>query len=207
MTKQIKVGDVVKVINRGQTYSTYEKWAELHSLKNYKKHAGPSDGNEGIVEVIARHENYKDEILCGINVDGKHFIIGIQGLEFVRENKPFDLQLFQRVELRNGEKGIIASSTQEGYKGNIIVLKEGWAEGNFSSDKYSIDAQYEIVKVFDVPMFNNSLFDFKISGNLLWSETKPEVVAADLAVTEAENAVKAAQVALEAAQAARKAVK
>jgi hypothetical protein len=207
MTNQIKVGDVVKVVNKGQQYTTYDAWASRNSFKGFEINRRLIGNEQGVVEVIATHHASPD-ILCGINVDGKKHIIGIEGLEFVREgsNKPFDLQLFQRVELRNGERGIVVTNPL--YPSNkALNLESGWVDIIFPEEgKDEFHIPYEIVKIFDLPQSVDVMVDFARKGSLLWEETKPQVIAADLAITEAENAVKAAQVALEAAQAARKAL-
>ena len=87
----ILVGDKVRVVNYGQTYSSYSDWVERHVKKRTdaaKWNSGGlmRNGNIGVVKYIAPHENGYDGDLAYVEIDGKCYVINIIGLKKVEED-------------------------------------------------------------------------------------------------------------------------
>jgi predicted DNA-binding antitoxin AbrB/MazE fold protein len=123
-------------------------------------------------------------------------------LEKIKDTPYPELKPFQRVELRNGKKGIIVTDSVAGLR---VVLDNGtWTSAEFVK---GFSSQHEIVKVFDVPVSTVNMLKQGEHGVLLWKAASDEQIAADKAIEEARNAVEAANVALKAAEEARKALK
>lgn len=89
----IKIGDKVKVVDEGKGYTTYQRWANKHSLKNYQylddeKLDYFPEGYFKVL-VIDYHEISFSTMLAGIeDKDGKHYIIDVEGLEVVGSSLP-----------------------------------------------------------------------------------------------------------------------
>ena len=85
----IQVGDLVKVINKGNTYSSYTKMAEKLKVLNWSKNVPPINGT--IAKVIKMYVSKKDilSLECYVYIEefetGKGHIIGIRGIEKVNE--------------------------------------------------------------------------------------------------------------------------
>lgn len=205
MSKTIKVGSKVKVVDSGRNYSTYNEWADRNSFKGFVNHARLEEGDVGTVEVIAPHTKHRDDILLGINIDGKKIIINITGVEIVS----LQLEDFQRVLLRNGQYGVVVTGTQVSNKGKkVIVLNVGWCEAFLTGEgKNKVENLYEIVEIFNPPDLTYQVLDITKRGDSIWKEISKDVEAADKAIEEAQNAVEAAEVALAAAKTAREALK
>lgn len=87
---KFNIGDVIKVIDVAQSYTTYFEWAEQHNLNQYSLDSLPFKGEEGIIVTKGYHDNNVD-FLYGINIDGYHYIVSEKGLELVNVticNKP-----------------------------------------------------------------------------------------------------------------------
>lgn len=82
---KFNIGDKVKVVRVGQTYTTYPQWAENQKMTNYVGY-GLKDSDVGVVIAKAKHSSRVDyDMLYGIELDnGKQFIIGEPGLEIVK---------------------------------------------------------------------------------------------------------------------------
>lgn len=85
------VGDRVRVINSGESYTTYSDWIEEHVSESSEKYLwdyGRScdDGDTGKVLFIAPHE-YGNANLAYVKMDngkyGKCYLIGTKGLEVI----------------------------------------------------------------------------------------------------------------------------
>ena len=87
---KFNIGDVIKVIDVAQSYTTYFEWAEQHNLSQYSLDSLPFKGEEGIIVTKGYHENNVD-FLYGIEINGRHYILSEKGLELVNDivcNKP-----------------------------------------------------------------------------------------------------------------------
>lgn len=83
--KDYKAGDIVRVINDGQTYTTYVGWALTQKLKNWKKGLLPTEGHEYTVVVVAEHDSRDYGTLVAIkDAQGAEYIVGVGGLELVK---------------------------------------------------------------------------------------------------------------------------
>jgi hypothetical protein len=87
MMTNFKLGDKVKVVNRGQLYSTYKRFAERYGIRNFI-YADDllTIGDEGTVIVVGIHtEGATDRrTLLGITVGDKDYIIGESGVELIQ---------------------------------------------------------------------------------------------------------------------------
>lgn len=86
MYDTIKEGDKVKVVNNGYTYSTYESWIERNIKFPARRYMwdfdkNPSNGKKGKVIKIAQHSTNDERILAYVEIDGRCYIIGVEGLE------------------------------------------------------------------------------------------------------------------------------
>ena len=88
----IEVGDIVKVVDSGTRYPTYNNWATLHDLHNYKKRCAPLEGVEYEVVCKGLHEDFKHHTILGIeDLNTKQqYIIGIKGVELVSKKEVKD---------------------------------------------------------------------------------------------------------------------
>ncbi|MDE7104969.1 MAG: hypothetical protein K2O36_03720 [Ruminococcus sp.] len=99
----LQVGDIVKVVNNGKTYTTYCKFFRVYNIENYlnfytwykvgediSKCAEidlPPNGSKYEVQYIAKHHRYNDKTLVVISTldYDEVFLIGIAGIEKVNE--------------------------------------------------------------------------------------------------------------------------
>lgn len=79
---KFNIGDVIKVIDVAQSYTTYFEWAEQHNLNQYSLDSLPFKGEEGVIVTKGYHENNVD-FLYGIEINGRHYILSEKGLELV----------------------------------------------------------------------------------------------------------------------------
>lgn len=80
-----KVGDLVKVVDYGKTYSRYKEWFEKHApeyLSKFISSDAPENGEAGVIRVIAPHGDREDEAdICLIECGGNRaFAIGLDGI-------------------------------------------------------------------------------------------------------------------------------
>lgn len=112
MTNKFKVGDTVKVTERGYTYSTYDEWADRNGLKNWK-YPATTTANRDVVKVVAvaLHSSHDSTVLLGVEYpNGRQAIIGARGVELL---KPRGLQVGDRVRVIDRSLGhnIVIGST------------------------------------------------------------------------------------------------
>lgn len=81
---KFNIGDVIKVIDVAQSYTTYFEWAEQHNLNQYSLDSLPFKGEEGVIVTKGYHENNVD-FLYGIEINGRHYILSEKGLELVND--------------------------------------------------------------------------------------------------------------------------
>ena len=87
--KEIKVGDWVKVVDNGQSYTTYPEWlynrVEFKFVKYYHYGYCPINGSVGKVIAIGQHENQSDRIIMAIHANnGYVYIVNQKGLKKVK---------------------------------------------------------------------------------------------------------------------------
>jgi hypothetical protein len=81
---KFKVGDRVRVISSGKTYSTYDTWAQKYKLENWKEYETLRDGDMGQIIAMGKHDD-KKTILCAVKKQNGHpVIIAEDGLELVQ---------------------------------------------------------------------------------------------------------------------------
>lgn len=85
METKFKIGDKVKVIDRGECYGHYDAMADQMGLKNWKVGNNLSDGDEGIIVAIEKHRDL-GKIIYGMYTNGREYIMNADGLELVRDN-------------------------------------------------------------------------------------------------------------------------
>lgn len=88
---KFNIGDVIKVIDVAQSYTTYLRWAEQHNLNQYSLDSLPFKGEEGIIVTKGYHYNNVD-FLYGIEINGRHYILSEKGLELACNNPATTLE-------------------------------------------------------------------------------------------------------------------
>lgn len=133
---KFKLGNKVKVINNGYTYSTYETWINKYAMqykKAWKEEELPNKNNEYIIKVKAPHEDGFDIYLYLIqDIKTKQvYIIDKRGIELVKENKTFFKKLPNdytgTIEVENGyivEKEILDEEEKEYLSAVIRPFKD-----------------------------------------------------------------------------------
>lgn len=104
-----KVGDIVKIINPGETYSTYETWIDEH-CGQYKKFfelgERPTKNECGEIKYIGYHNVFHKKTLVAIQMitSNQVYIIGIKGLEKVNSATITELIIDSNDEIINKER-------------------------------------------------------------------------------------------------------
>jgi hypothetical protein len=78
--EKMKIGDKVKVVDNGATYSTYTKMAEKLKATRWKPGSTPNNGSNGVIVSMSTHLRDKSTIICLIQVGLNQYIIGTRGL-------------------------------------------------------------------------------------------------------------------------------
>ena len=81
---KIKVGDFVRVINSGKTYSTWEEMAKEMGATKWEWKAVVKNGDCGFIRNISLHEREGEVALLDIGRE-KEVVIGISGLEKIEK--------------------------------------------------------------------------------------------------------------------------
>lgn len=86
----ISVGDKVRVVRYGQTYTSYRDWVELHVINpkdalKWAEEVLPQDNDIGIVKYLASHEYSYDGDIAYVEIANKCYMINVRGLEKVEE--------------------------------------------------------------------------------------------------------------------------
>lgn len=84
-----KVGDKVKVIDRGQTYPTYSEWlienkVDIKYAIKWKNKNEPANGEFYTIVSLYPHSKEWDEVLALVDGENGTFLIGLDGLEVVK---------------------------------------------------------------------------------------------------------------------------
>ena len=86
----IRVGDRVRIVNNGQTYSSYSDWIKRHvrnraDAAKWNHDRTAPQGYIGVVKYLARHERSYNGDIAYVEIDNKCYMIGVKGLEKVEE--------------------------------------------------------------------------------------------------------------------------
>lgn len=89
VSKLPKVGDKVKVINRGKTYPMYPEWllenkVELRHAIKWKSGNEPINGEFYNIVALHQHSKEWDEVLALVDGENGTFLMGLDGLEVVK---------------------------------------------------------------------------------------------------------------------------
>jgi hypothetical protein len=91
MDTKIKIGDIVKIIDDGQTYTTYQTAAKAMKLKNWISWHSRSTKdryyNEYMVVGMFAHPYLKEINILGITNGIEDFVIGVDGVKLISETK------------------------------------------------------------------------------------------------------------------------
>lgn len=87
---RISIGDKVKVVRSGQTYSTYYTWVSRHvnnsrDATKWARGEVPKDGDIGVVKYLASHMRVYEGDIAYIEIDDKCYMVNVDGLEKVEE--------------------------------------------------------------------------------------------------------------------------
>lgn len=83
-TKDVKIGDFVKIVNSLQVFSIYEEMAEFFKMKNWKKKCKPD--NEYIHEIINIDNDGKQDIAYIRNIEtDDEYMVRPSALELYKE--------------------------------------------------------------------------------------------------------------------------
>ena len=142
-----KVGDKVKVVDEGKSYTTYKDFIKENApqlLNKWERERGLPNGGIYEVKAIGKHE-YGNELAI-IEQNNKVYIVDFEGLELV---KPF---------------------TKSDLKDNHIVvnemgLKRIWGDLTYKND-YKEDLSNEEIKVYSI----NEVYEF---DKLVWKREEP----------------------------------
>ena len=82
---KIRVGDKVRVVNKGNLYANYREWVEKHvkdpvDWAKWFRGGFIFDGAIGVVKYLAPH-GWRPENIAYVEIDGKCHMIGVNGLE------------------------------------------------------------------------------------------------------------------------------
>lgn len=84
-----RVGDVVKVVNQGMTYSSYESWVERNTPSNLSAWKGSNfvsavNGSAGTVLAVAPHTTDSSLLLALVKFSDRYVVIGVKGLAIIK---------------------------------------------------------------------------------------------------------------------------
>lgn len=87
---RISIGDKVKVVRSGQTYTTYYTWVSRHvnnsrDATKWARGEVPKDGDIGVVKYLASHMRVYEGDIAYIEIDDKCYMVNVDGLEKVEE--------------------------------------------------------------------------------------------------------------------------
>ena len=170
------IGDKVKVIDSGTSYTTYQTWADAYGLKNYTNKEFYCPNNGMVATVIAVGSHLRDNaILTGIRTEsGQEYILGEWGLELVSHANLKDmLTNGRRVKLRND----IMYTYIDGYFTNISPVGNGlvylsevatWADDLHYYRGVDVESEWDVVEIFAAPNIYD-YFNYKIKARSLWT--------------------------------------
>lgn len=81
-----QIGDLVRVINWGQLYSSYEEAANKMELKKWKRDAEPPHYTDQTLYTVLNdfHHGFTHERILGITNGTRDFVIGEKGVQVIK---------------------------------------------------------------------------------------------------------------------------
>jgi hypothetical protein len=175
MTKRFEVGQQVRVVDNGNTFDTYEAWAKKRGFE-IGWGCSPENGEIGTVFTIGLHEG-ATEMLHGVKIGDKNYIIGENGLE--RDYTPIgpiDLKPGMRV-IMCGEPYIVMPLAHDGLyglpKGTLVgVHTNGWNRISFTHG--GLSGEFKVSQVYAAPPAPWEALNTSKLGELLWCRKAEE---------------------------------
>ena len=171
---QINIGDTVKVVDTGKSYTTYREWAEAYRLQNYVCEEYANLPKDAIAVVVAKGKHTLDDLnLLGLRAEGKDYIIDERGVEMVHSSLKSMLTNGRRVKLRNN----IMYTYIDGYFTNISPVGNGlvylsevatWADDLHYYRGVDVESEWDVVEIFTAPNIYD-YFNYKIKTRSLWT--------------------------------------
>lgn len=86
---EYKVGDLVTITDTGELYTTYQSWLKNPSDRTlYDQYNHPAGAVVGTVIQVAPHSDGDGNILLGIRISNKVYIVGAPGVKLVSYSTP-----------------------------------------------------------------------------------------------------------------------
>lgn len=151
MNKDFKIGDTVRVVDKGEQYSSYSEMATLMKLTNWQNYDDLNKGDIGEVVAIRGHEIHNNTICIGIKIKGQDYIINPDGLELVAP-KLWAIQVTLENEdivnawwlnkVKDSPNQCWIKNHPYGLPIGYTVLSEHWSDTSY----YSCWSSYRVVK-------------------------------------------------------------
>jgi len=171
MTK-FNIGDKVKVVDNGESYSTYQTWATKYGMKNYVSGDFMYASNGTIATVIAVGSHLRDNaILTGIRTEsGQEYILGECGLELVsRANLKDMLTNGRRVKLRNDTMFTVLDGALIDFKADDCNSQSNNFQGSYKENLTHLrNTDFDIVSIYERPPCVASYFNYCYTTDMLW---------------------------------------
>lgn len=132
-----KIGQKVVVTNRGQCFTSYDDWADIHSLENYVHSCADDTGFEYTVSARGYHGSERKEVIYGITGNGKSFIIGGMGL------KPAPEYEWQWLLMADNQMTSLKFNIS-GYHRNIDEVQDEWRGSYWDAWKRIEESKREV---------------------------------------------------------------
>jgi len=91
----IRVGDIVRVVEEGQSYTTYLGFFARHEINadgyNNKNGSVFENNSVGKVEFIGMHE-HENSVLAVVTSNNKRYLIRMSGIEFVSRDGNYEIE-------------------------------------------------------------------------------------------------------------------
>jgi hypothetical protein len=173
MTK-FNIGDKVKVVDNGKSYTTYQTWADVYGLKNYKSKEFYCPNNGTVATIVAKAKHLGgNEMLVGIRIEnGDEYIIEDKGLELISPSLKSMLTNGRRVKLRNGEMyTVIDRFLVKPLYSPVTEELVGMAIDNVLSENltHKYGSEYDVVSIYE--RYNNNVnlyFCHNLMTDLIW---------------------------------------
>lgn len=148
------VGDKVKVISTGPTYSNYTDMFNMMDFRNPTTSKSCSTGEIGTIFALKVHGGSCGDVLAGINLEGgKQVLIGVKGIEkyIVKATASEDVKKFA-VERAKALEEIAAANIPTTFRvGDTVIVSKNTSDGHVVGTKGTItkrkDCTREIWKV------------------------------------------------------------
>ena len=168
----LKIGDKVRVINKGATFDTYEKWIERFASKyfhRFKRGYTPSNGDVGNICVIGEHENPGYGKIYLVDKGENIFLINEEGIEKIMEEK-FVAKSGMIAVMSDGKERLIVD-----FLGGLIIAgKNDWLP---YSNAFDAGREKTILEVRQ-PL-SNAAMNYFLDGKtyefvVVWTAESPE---------------------------------